>query len=118
MSMKSIKNWKMEQLLREFAPAEKEMDLKGMNPEKVTGAAGFMGNRPVTVSGGERSQIAQEIMNIHKKNGENPIQTLSDVVALTFSIVGGMGTRVSPADVKDFIQQFMMSQAGDEGEIE
>lgn len=103
----------MEQLLREFAPGK--VDLKGMNPDKISGAAGFLGNRSVSVSGGERSAIAQEIQSIHKRNGENPIQTLSDVVALTFSIVGGMGSRVSPADVKDFIQQFMMSQAGGEG---
>lgn len=107
--MKSIKNWKMEQLLQEFAP--NKLDLKGINPERISGAAGFLGNRSVNVTGGEKSAISQEIQSIHKRNGENPIQTLSDVVALTFSIVGGMGSRVSPTDVKDFIHQFMMSQA-------
>ena len=115
MSMKSIKNWKMQQLLQEFA-GPNGLDLKGSNPDRITGAAGFMGNRSVAISGGERSQLKQEIEAIHKRNGENPIQTLSDVVALTFSIVGGMGTTVRPGEVKDFIQQFMMSQAEPQGE--
>lgn len=101
----------MEQLLKEFAGP----NLKGVNPDRLSGAAGFLGNRSVSINGSERSQIKQEIEAIHKKNGENPIQTLSDVMALTMSIVGGMGNTVRPGDVQDFIHQFMMSKAG-EGE--
>lgn len=115
MSMKSLKNWKMQQLLREFA-GSKDFDLKGINPDRLAGATGFMGNRSVSISGGERSQLKQEIEAIHKRNGENPIQTISDVFALTLSIVGGMGSTVSPAEVKEFIRQFMMSQAEPRGE--
>ena len=69
------------------------------------------GNRKVDQS--DKSSVRNQIMRIHADNGGNPLETLSDVVALTFSIVAPqMGGSVGRTEVMDFVKQFMDSQAG------
>jgi len=92
--MKSLKHWKMENLLREFSN-EELVQQQSQNPP-----ASSMGD----------NKLNQEITNIYRKNNEDPIRTLSDVMSSAFTIVGGAGS-VNPEEVRDFIKKFISSQS-------
>lgn len=113
--MKSLKQWKMNQLLTELADVDSPA-MKGSEPNTGGFSLGSlrtaMGAANRKVDPGDRSGLKTKITQIHKENGGNPLETLSDVVALTFSIVAPqMGSTIGRGEVMDFVKQFMTSQA-------